>query len=106
MRSLVTGTLCSLLSLLIVPFVAPLEAQSSTGRCPGEIADWPRVTSGQTFRAHYVSSYDRTGGNDDGFNGTYSALYTDEKGEHVVLDADGPERFFSDRYRTAPLLFR
>ena len=41
-------------------------------------------------QAHYLSSYDRTGGNDDGFEGTYSALYVDENGEHVIFDQAGP----------------
>jgi len=53
-------------------------------------ADYPRLRS--DVQAHYVSSYDRTGGNDDGFDGTYSALYVDESGEHVsgeVEIADG-----------------
>ncbi|MEN7973754.1 MAG: hypothetical protein ABFR47_07965 [Verrucomicrobiota bacterium] len=36
-----------------------------------------------------VSSYDRHGGNDDGFNGTYSALYIDANGEHVMFDEIG-----------------
>ena len=40
--------------------------------------------------AHYISSYDRTGGNDDGFRGTYSQLYVDDKGEHVIFEEDGP----------------
>ncbi|MFN8060464.1 MAG: glycoside hydrolase family 172 protein [Vicinamibacterales bacterium] len=38
----------------------------------------------------YLSSYDRTGGNDDGFDGTYSALSVDSRGEHVIFDARGP----------------
>ncbi|HXV60027.1 MAG TPA: glycoside hydrolase family 172 protein [Vicinamibacteria bacterium] len=41
-------------------------------------------------QAHYLSSFDRTGGNDDGFEGTYSALYTDEDGELVIFDVAGP----------------
>lgn len=40
--------------------------------------------------AHYLSSYDRTGKNDDGFEGRYSALYVDERGEHVIFDVKGP----------------
>ncbi len=36
-----------------------------------------------------VSSYDRSGGNDDGFNGTYSSLYVDENGEYVLFDEVG-----------------
>lgn len=41
-------------------------------------------------QSNYLSSYDRTGGNDDGFRGTYSQLYVDDKGEHVIFDANGP----------------
>ncbi len=41
-------------------------------------------------QSYYLSSYDRTGGNDDGFRGTYSQLYVDENGEHVIFDANGP----------------
>jgi len=40
--------------------------------------------------SYYVSSYDRTGGNDDGFRGTYSQLYEDENGDHVIFDENGP----------------
>jgi hypothetical protein len=40
--------------------------------------------------SYYISSYDRTGGNDDGFRGTYSQLYVDDKGEHVIFEEDGP----------------
>mgnify|MGYP000283041693 CR=1 FL=1 len=36
------------------------------------------------------SSYDRTGGNDDGFSGTYTALRRTEAGEYVIFDAEGP----------------
>jgi len=38
---------------------------------------------------HHVSSFDRTGGNDDGFEGTWSAL-AERNGEHVIVDARGP----------------
>jgi hypothetical protein len=40
-------------------------------------------------QAHHVSSFDRRGGNDDGFEGTWSALY-EKGGEHVILEARGP----------------
>ncbi len=43
-------------------------------------------------QAHYLSSHDRTGGNDDGFDGTYSALYVDARGENVIFDVKGPGR--------------
>jgi hypothetical protein len=42
------------------------------------------------IESRYFSSFDRTGGNDDGFDGTYSELYVDAKGEHVIFDALGP----------------
>lgn len=35
------------------------------------------------------SSFDRTGGNDDGFNGTYSCLRHEPDGECVIADAHG-----------------
>lgn len=40
-------------------------------------------------RSYMFSSHDRTGGNDDGFNGTYSSLYKDGTG-YVLFDAYGP----------------
>ena len=52
------------------------------------LAELPYLYS--NVEAHYLSSYDRGGGNDDGFRGTYSALYVDKKGEHVIFDEDGP----------------
>jgi hypothetical protein len=52
---------------------------------------WPLILSGHESRS--FSSYDRTGGNSDGFVGTHSFLYQDEReesGEYVVFDAYGP----------------
>lgn len=49
---------------------------------------WPRIVPG--VRARSVTSFDRTGGNDDGFMGTYSELYVDSRGEHVIFDETGP----------------
>ena len=37
------------------------------------LADWPLVRVGVESRS--VSSFDRMGGNDDGFAGTFSELY-------------------------------
>jgi hypothetical protein len=70
------------------------------------VADWPRVRVGVESRE--FSSFDRAGGNDDGFAGTYSALYVDAKGEQVIFDALGPGRldtlwFTSSVSGTAPL---
>jgi hypothetical protein len=36
------------------------------------------------------STYDRSGGNDDGFSGTTSHLYRKSSGEYVIFDAFGP----------------
>jgi hypothetical protein len=54
----------------------------------GAIDSWPRLVPGVDTRA--FTSHDRAGGNDDGFGGTYSALYVNERGEHVIFDAGGP----------------
>jgi len=40
--------------------------------------------------SYYISSYDRNGGNDDGFRGTYSQLYIDENNERVIFEEKGP----------------
>src|SRR5262245_31875783 len=53
-----------------------------------ELSRYPILDPG--VQAHYLSSYDRSGGNDDGFDGTYSALYVDSRGEHVIFDVKGP----------------
>ncbi|MFH1679169.1 MAG: DUF2961 domain-containing protein [Candidatus Eisenbacteria bacterium] len=41
-------------------------------------------------RSVLFSSYDRTGGNDDGFSGLFSRIRIDENGEHVLAEMDGP----------------
>jgi len=63
------------------PEIRPLDALFRLGTCPG-----PRSLT----QAGYFSSYDRTGGNNDGFEGTFSALYQLPNGEHVIVDLDGP----------------
>ena len=47
----------------------------------------PEAGAWETFA---ISSYDRTGGNNDGFDGTYSYLRRDPNGEYVIFEADGP----------------
>lgn len=63
------------------PDFRPLDALLKPGLCPGPSS---------LIRAGYFSSYDRTGGNNDGFEGTYSALYQLPSGEQVIVDLDGP----------------
>src|SRR5262245_13098354 len=52
---------------------AGLMRPSVTGADP--LADWPLLPIGVESRQ--FSSFDRAGGNDDGFSGRYSALYAE-----------------------------
>jgi hypothetical protein len=70
---------------------APLEPTApvlDVGSTAAAIDQWPRLVPGVQLRG--TTSYDRNGGNDDGFGGTYSALYVDARGENVIFDAEGP----------------
>lgn len=67
----------------LTPVAPPFPVVSTSGA----LAEWPRVVPGVDARA--VTSFDRSGGNDDGFAGTHSALY-EEGGQHVIFDAFGP----------------
>jgi hypothetical protein len=58
-----------------------------------ELSRYPILDPG--VQAHYLSSYDRAGGNDDGFDGTYSALYVDAKDEQVIFDVKGPGTLYT-----------
>jgi hypothetical protein len=64
----------------------PTPAQPALPNTPGPA--WPLVHPGVESR--YISSFDRTGRNADGFTGKYSSLYTLPGGEHVIFDALGP----------------
>lgn len=70
--------------LRALPRIAPPVDVVSTN---GAIEHWARIVPGVEARA--ITSYDRNGGNDDGFGGTYSELYADGD-EHVIFDAAGP----------------
>jgi D-arabinan exo alpha-(1,3)/(1,5)-arabinofuranosidase (non-reducing end) len=56
-----------------------------------------------------VSSHDRTGGNDDGFMGTYSSLGLDENGDQIIFEHTGPGRidhlWFTDIYPAERIRF-
>jgi len=66
----------------------------SAGAQPAGLAFYEDLSSLATIypdvQSYYLSSYDRSGGNDDGFRGTYSQLYVDDNGERVIFDANGP----------------
>lgn len=78
-------------------FLVPIVLFSAVGSClarepvgvPAVLAfdRLPYLRAG--VRPGQVSSHDRSGGNDDGFNGTYSCLYQDGD-EYVILDLAGP----------------
>lgn len=69
----------------IVTFV---QAQPVGSAFYDSLSQLPRIYP--NVESHYLSSYDRTGANDDGFAGTYSQLYVDDTGEHVIFEEDGP----------------
>jgi hypothetical protein len=49
---------------------------------------WPQLFP--AVRSHSFSSFDRSGGNADGFEGTFATLYQRKNGEYVIFDAVGP----------------
>ena len=67
---------------------AGVDAQPAGPDFYDNIASLPCIYP--NVQSYYVSSYDRSGGNDDGFRGTYSQLYIDDSGEHVIFDEKGP----------------
>jgi hypothetical protein len=80
------------------PPIAPPRAQTKRLRLvapPFDVAStaaaldaWPFIVPGMS--AHAVTSFDRSGGNEDGFGGTYATAYVDAHGEHVIFDERGP----------------
>jgi len=69
------------------PDGGPTAASVEALRDLYELERLPRLRPGVGFRM--FSSYDRTGGNDDGFTGKYSALRR-EGGDSVLAEVDGP----------------
>lgn len=53
----------------------PVQTQPVGPAFYDNLSELPRIYS--NVESYYLSSYDRTGGNDDGFMGTYSQLYVD-----------------------------
>jgi Protein of unknown function (DUF2961) len=70
--------------------LANTDGLAGPGAGRGLLDEWPIITPGAESRL--FSSFDRTGGNNDGFLGTYSTLYLLPSGEHVIMDAFGPGR--------------
>lgn len=69
----------------LAPTAPPWDVASTAAT----VDAWPRIVPGIHTKA--VTSFDRGGGNDDGFGTTYSELYVDPTtGEHVIFDESGP----------------
>lgn len=81
-RRLFFGLVC------ISAVIAFVQAQPVGSDFYDSLSDLPRIYP--NVESYYLSSYDRTGANDDGFRGTYSQLYVDDAGEHVIFEEDGP----------------
>lgn len=72
-----------------------------------ELIDVTRLPYLKDSTSMMVSSYDRTGGNDDGFSGTYSFIRK-EGDNSVIFDQEGPgciQRIWSATYDTPPVSF-
>ncbi len=71
---------------------AQLDAARRAHRWIAEpFASWPQLGPGVETRAQ--TSFDRSGGNADGFEGTYATLYIRQvagRREHVIVDSLGP----------------
>ncbi|GAA1976499.1 glycoside hydrolase family 172 protein [Amycolatopsis minnesotensis] len=100
-RGLVTLTLAALAALTVIAAPSALAAPTdsavarATPLAKGPVG-WDvfrkldgmeRMRPGEQVRQ--FSSFDRTGGNEDGFNGVYSCLSHDPDGQCVIADAHG-----------------
>lgn len=69
------------------------QSQNKTYRWGDEVKQLMRIDQLPRYRHHQLieqeSSYDRTGGNDDGFSGKYSYIRK-EKGNLVLAELEGP----------------
>ena len=74
--------------IVVVMSVSVAEAQYVGLDFYDNLSDMARLSD--DAESYYISSYDRTGGNNDGFTGKYSALYVDDNGEHVLFEEDSP----------------
>ena len=82
-----------LLSVLCISTVSYANGQNQTYRWSDEVELLKRVDKLPAYRHNQLieqeSSYDRTGGNNDGFNGTYSFIRKEKEGL-VLADFKGP----------------
>ncbi len=82
-----------LLSAICIAAVFQVNSQNQTYRWSDELELLKRVDRLPAYRENQLmeqeSSYDRTGGNNDGFNGTYSFIRKEKEGL-VLAEFEGP----------------
>ncbi len=83
-------TLVPALAILLTAQERPAPGYVPSGS-PVDLHELDRLARIRDPRVHALgfSSYDRKGGNDDGFNGTYSKIRV-EDGNSVLAELDGP----------------
>lgn len=77
-------------ALVLLLFAGCVEGGSDVDVWEFLGGDLSRLAETPAAKSVMFSSYDRTGGNDDGFSGLFSRLRIDENGEHVLAEMDGP----------------
>ncbi|HMQ63830.1 MAG TPA: DUF2961 domain-containing protein, partial [Flavilitoribacter sp.] len=80
--------------ILFCSFAVPLAAQQSSVTFRSLLTEMLNPSSLPAYQTNTIcaqtSSYDRTGGNDDGFSGKYSFLRMNPDSTLVIFEADGP----------------
>ncbi len=84
-----------LISLCLIPFVnSPTLAQADKSTFEKELEQLSELKYLPQYRQNTIvameSSYDTTGGNDDGFSGRYSFLRKESENRLVIADLKGP----------------
>ena len=75
---------------LVLPAFSNAQDVVTVSRELSRLADFGSLPVLVTGVEAQISTYDRTGDNDDGFNGTYSFIRRNQDSSLVMLDLDGP----------------
>ena len=91
-KNMETHTIILRLACLLLPFVGQAAETASYQPIRGladlsAIEDMPRLRDGVGYGM--ASSYDRSGGNSDGFTGKYSTIRKEGKLNHVIAEMEG-----------------
>ncbi len=78
----------------VVKYILPKQNNSADCHFKRELASFSAISSLPTFRENseeeQISTYDRTGGNNDGFSGQYSFIRRNEDSSLVLMSVKGP----------------